>query len=243
MLKQIYTRAFNVLMKKPLKLWGVVMLGIVLTSLFVSLSGVAIPAVGLAISMLMGTALTMIFLRGYRGEEATIEQLFVCFRDWKLIKRLLLGLGWAALWIFLWGLIPVVGPIFAMIRMYEYRLTPYILMMEPEVSVTDAIKVSSQRTYGYKLQMWLADFVYMFAILAVYIVLGILAVIPVIQIVAVLAMMAFSIAVPLLVPLFAGLVQAAFYEQITSAGKVCQGCGNRLQEGVLFCPICGRQAR
>ena len=44
MLKQIYTRAFNVLMKKPLKLWGVVMLGIVLTSLFVSLSGVAIPA-------------------------------------------------------------------------------------------------------------------------------------------------------------------------------------------------------
>ena len=116
-------------------------------------------------------------------------------------------------------------------------------MMEPEVSVTDAIKVSSQRTYGYKLQMWLADFVYMFAILAVYIVLGILAVIPVIQIVAVLAMMAFSIAVPLLVPLFAGLVQAAFYEQITSAGKVCQGCGNRLQEGVLFCPICGRQAR
>jgi hypothetical protein len=91
--------------------------------------------------------------------------------------------------------------------------------------------------------MWLADFVYMFAIMAAYIVLGILMIIPVLNILAALAMLVLVVGVALLVPLFAGLVQAAFYEQITSAGKVCQGCGNSLQEGVLFCPVCGRQVR
>ena len=99
----------------------------------------------------------MIYLSGYRGENVQVVQLFSCFKDWQTAKRVILGMGWMALWIFLWALIPIVGPIFAIIRSYQYRLTPYILITEPEVSITDAIKESTKRTEGYKLKMWLAE--------------------------------------------------------------------------------------
>ena len=120
MLMTIYKRAFSVLMKKPLKLWGISLLAIVLSSVLSALCGVAIPVLGLAVSLLISTSMTIIFLKGYRGEEVEVTQLFACFKDWNTIKRVTLGLGWMLLWIFLWSLIPIVGPIFALIRTYEY---------------------------------------------------------------------------------------------------------------------------
>ena len=50
-------------------------------------------------------------------------------------------------------LILIVGIIFATIRIYEYRLTPYILMLEPDVKPTEAIKLSKERTKGWKGKM------------------------------------------------------------------------------------------
>ena len=188
MLMTIYKRAFSVLMKKPLKLWGISLLAIVLSSVLSALCGVAIPVLGLAVSLLISTSMTIIFLKGYRGEEVEVTQLFACFKDWNTIKRVTLGLGWMLLWIFLWSLIPIVGPIFALIRTYEYRLTPYILVYEPEVPITEAIKISAQKTKGYKLQMWLADFVWGLVFGAAVLVLSLLALIPVLGILFALAM-------------------------------------------------------
>ncbi len=240
MLMTIYTRAFKVLAKKPFKLWGISLLSIFLSYVLSSLCGLAIPVLGIGISLLISTSMTMIFLMGYRGEDVNTTQLFTCFKNWETIKRVLLGLGWMYLWIFIWALIPIVGPIFAIVRTYQYRLTPYILVFEPEVPITEAIKISTQKTKGYKLQMWLADFVYVIICFVVFLVLGLLSNIPVIGILFVLIFVVCYLAVLAFGYLFAGLVKAAFYEEITGATvSFCSVCGTKISADAGFCPRCG----
>ena len=246
MLMKIYGKAYSVLMKKPLKLWGISLLYILLASVLTALCGAAIPALGIAVTLLMGTSMTMIFLFGYRGEEVKVVQLFSCFKDWQTIKRVLLGMSWMALWIFLWSLIPVAGPFIALIRMYEYRLTPYILVTEPDVSITEAIEVSKKRTDGYKLQMFLADLLVYGIVFVVNLVLGLIAglcvaYVPALGVLFSLILIVLDIVIFALVPLFVGLVQAAFYEEIQSGkGKFCGNCGAPLGEGARFCTSCGQ---
>lgn len=227
-------------MQKNLKLWGISLLSIVLTGVLSGLCGVAIPVLGIAVVLLMSTSMTMIYLYGYRGEDVNTTQLFSCFKDWQTIKRVVLGLAWMALWIFLWSLIPVVGSIFALIRAYEYRLTPYILVTEPDVSITEAIKVSKQRTHGYKLQMWLADIVIDIIVGLAIGVLLLFCAIPILNVLFILALLLLVIAYIALRPLFMGLVQAAFYEEINKEGAFCAGCGARLEDGAKFCATCGK---
>jgi len=241
MLMTIYKRAASVLMKKPMKLWGISLLSIVLSAVLSILCGTAIPLLGIVVSLLISTSMTIIYLKGYRGEEVEVTQLFSCFKDWNTIKRVALGMGCMSLWIFLWALIPIVGLIFAVIRTYQYRLTPYILVFEPDVPVTEAIKISSQKTQGYKLQMWLADFVYVIICFVVGLILGLLSAIPFLGIIFALVSFVFIVAVAVLGPLFVGLVQAAFYEEINNnVTKTCSGCGNILTPNAAFCQNCGK---
>ena len=116
----IYSRALGVLKRKPFTLWCISLLNILLIALGTVLFGV-IPGVALGIAVLLQTAMTMIYLHGYRGQEVHSLQLFDCFRDGRTVKRVLCGMLWAGLWVLLWSLIPVVGPIFGLIRLYEYR--------------------------------------------------------------------------------------------------------------------------
>lgn len=244
MLMTIYKRAFKVMMSKPLKLWGLSLLAILLSSVAGVLCGAAIPVLGLSVGFLLTTSMTLIFLRGYRGEEVHTVQLFECFKDWQTIKRVLLGMGWMALWIFLWCLIPIVGFVFAIIRLYEYRLTPYILVFEPDVPITEAINVSKTRTNGYKAQMFLADFIYIAGFIVACVLLGLLCSIPVVKYFFMFVAFVFVLAFYALAPLFAGLVQAAFYEEITNpsvaAPTTCLGCGSKLAPNSAFCPVCGK---
>lgn len=215
LIKTIYSRAISVLMKKPMVLWGISLLYVLLTFLVAIFLGI-IPALSMAVTWLLATSMIMIYLHGYRGEKVEVVQLFECFKDWETIKRVVCGMGWMYLWVFLWSLIPVVGIVFAVIRTYQYRFTPYILVMEPEISVTEAIKVSSSRTTGYKGKMFLADFFVGVTFLVVYLVLSVLASIPYIGILFGIILFLGSLAYSILSPLFLGLVQAAFYEEISN---------------------------
>ena len=218
MIMAIYKKALEVLMKKPIKLWGISLLFEFLVCVGSALCGIAIPIFGIAVTLLLSTSMTLIFLHGYRGEEVKAVNLFDCFKDWQTIKRVLCGMGWMLLWIFLWSLIPIVGWIFGLIRTYEYRLTPYILMMEPDVKPTEAIKLSKERTKGWKSKMFWADIlVFVFFFVAVLI-LGLLSRIPYAGILFMIILVVFYIVFMLLITLFLGLVQAAFYEEIQKWG-------------------------
>ena len=214
MIKTIYSRAFSVLAKKPLALWGISLLNTFLIGVFTVLFGIA-PGIPIIISILMNTAMTMIYLRGYRGKSVKAVNLFDCFKDWNTIKRVTCGMGWMYLWIFLWSLIPIAGPFIALVRTYQYRLTPYILVLEPEVPITEAHKVSAKRTHGYKFKMWGAEILISLIVSGINLVLYLLGLIPYIGVLFSLVSILFSICYAALSPLLLGLIQAAFYEEIT----------------------------
>ncbi|MCR4606112.1 MAG: zinc-ribbon domain-containing protein [Oscillospiraceae bacterium] len=269
MIKKIYGRAFTVLSRKPLKLWGLSLLSVLLVFLANLMFGI-IPGVGIAIGLLFDVALVMIFLRGYLGEEIRTLQLFDCFKDWKTIKRVLCGMGYMYLWVFLWSLIPVVGIVFAVIRSYEYRLTPYILMMEPDVPATEAYKVSKKRTEGFKAKMFWADLLWIVIVWVAFLILVLLAQIKYIGFIFGLVAFLLYLAFCLFAVLFAGLIQAAFYVEIqrnadegpqfddsmndppekvkavpaapaAPAGefKFCPQCGSKNAKESKFCTNCG----
>lgn len=249
MIKTILTRALKVVFKKPIRLWGISLLGTFLNSVFGFLCGVTIPGLGIAVSLLMSVGMTMVFLHGYRGEQVRSVQLFDAFRDWGTIKRTLCGMGWRTLWIFLWSLIPIVGIVFAIICSYEYRLVPYILVNEPDVKPTEAIKVSKERTMGYKTSMFLTDLIPVAAIALVVLVLSLFGLIPKVGGFFMVIMGLFVILCCLILPLLTGLIKSAYYEEITNPTidadgqemQICPFCGQTVNAGAVFCPKCGQR--
>ncbi len=214
MIKEVYARAFSILMKKPIRLWGISLLGGFLG--FVAGILFSVPlGLSVAIGMLLQTGMVMVYLHGIRGEEVKAVQLFDCFHDWGVIKRVLAGMGWRALWIFLWCLIPIVGWIFAIIKTYSWCLVPYILTQEPDVAPTEAIAVSKQRTDGNKWQIFFAEVLPGILINVAVFVLSLFAKIPYVGVLFRIILFVFYIVALLLLPLFNGLVSAAIYEKLS----------------------------
>ena len=216
MVSSIYKKAFAVLKKKPVTLWGVSLLCALLEILaFVGFGAVPIGAFVVVWALEAGMA--MIYLNSYRtGLKPKTVYLFAAFkkdRFWRVVG----GLAWMELWIFLWALIPIVGIVFAVIRAYEYRFTPYILMTRDDVKATDAIKLSRQMTMGYKGKMFWADVLICLLYLAAALVLLVFSLIPFIGVLFRIANALLSIAFSLFAPLFLGIVQAAFYVETQSA--------------------------
>lgn len=216
MVTSIYKKAFAVLRQKPVTLWGISLLcGLLELLAFIGFG--AVPVGAFIVAWALEAGMAMIYLNSYRtGLKPKSTYLFAAFkkdRFWRVVG----GLAWMELWIFLWALIPIVGIVFAVIRAYEYRFTPYILMTRDDVKATDAIKLSKQETMGYKGKMFWADMLIVLLYLAAALVLLIFSLIPFIgvlfRVVNTLLIIAFS----LFAPLFLGIVQAAFYVETKSA--------------------------
>lgn len=218
MILNIYKKAATVLLKKPILLWGLSLLSSILTGLASVACGM-VPALAIVVTLLLNTSMTMVYLHGYRGEKVKSSMLFECFKDWATIKRVSCGLGWMILWLIVWSMVPFVGPIIAIVKLYGWRLTPYILVYEPNVPIMDAIKVSAKRTKGYKAKMLGADLLVYGILIVAYLILGLLAAIPFIGMLFGMVLVILSIVVALLLNLFMGLVQAAFYEEINANRK------------------------
>lgn len=92
--------------------------------------------------MMVGYSIT--YLKMYRGERIVIGDLFSGFQNF---GRSLGGILWMDLWVFLWSLLFIVPGI---IKSIAYSMTPYILADRPDVSPTDALKLSMAMTDGHK---------------------------------------------------------------------------------------------
>ena len=177
MVSSIYKKTFSVLMKRPFRLWGISLLAEFLC--LVAYAGfIGVPAAAFCAALLLSASMSMIFLNSYRtGLEPKTAYLFASFKKDRIL-RVLSGMAWMQLWIFLWSLIPIVGIVFGIIRMYEYRFVPYILMTRDDVKPTDAIKISKQETMGYKGKMFGADILLGAVYLGAFLVFALLGDIP-----------------------------------------------------------------
>ena len=261
MIKGIYLRVWKVLAQKPLRLWGISLLCVFLTGLGSSLTA-AIPLIAICIALLLDLGMRRVYLQGYRGEDIRVETLFDGFRTG--FGRKLGGYAWAQLFVLLWGLIPIVGPIFAVIRQYEYAFVPYILMERPDVAPMEARKISKEETMGWKGLMFGADVLLAALLLVALLVLTLLCIIPVLGVLFRLVTVVYVIACIAFLPLVYGLLHAAFYEEIKNGtlaaeaaaqagaaqaryaaqagaapAATCPTCGNPLNAGARFCPNCG----
>ena len=213
MVSSIYKKTFSVLMKRPFRLWGISLLAEFLC--LVAYAGfIGVPAAAFCAALLLSASMSMIFLNSYRtGLEPKTSYLLAAFSKDR-IWRVLGGMAWMYLWIFLWFLIPVVGFVFAAIRAYEYRFVPYILMTRDDVKPTDAIKISKQETMGYKGKMFGADILLGAVYLGVFLVFTLLGEIPYLGVLFRILWVLIAIAYGLLAPLFSGIMQAACYVEI-----------------------------
>ena len=208
-------------MKRPFKLWGITLLsGVLLMAVHVGFIG--IPAVGFCAALLLEASMSMIYLNSYRtGLEPKTSYLLAAFSKDR-IWRVLGGMAWMYLWIFLWFLIPVVGFVFAAIRAYEYRFVPYILMTRDDVRPTEAIKVSKAETMGYKGKLFGADLLLEGAYFVVILLLSLLSMIPYVGIVFTILRIVLTVAFGVLAPLFLGILHAAFYVDIQNRRAAAQ---------------------
>jgi hypothetical protein len=239
MLSKIFGNAFKVLAQKSFKLWGLSILSTVLVGLVWILF--AIP-LGLAIfiSMLLQAGVVMMYLHAYRGEKVEGKHLFDAFKDGKTASRTIKGIGWSNILIFLWGLIPIVGPIFAIIRSYQYSLVPYIVVTETNGDPFDAYKISKERTQGYCGQMFLADLIPCVVITVVFAILGALCQIPYAGVIFAIITAVLGIVVAFLYPFFMGLVHAGFYDEIMkNANNAPAPVASAAPAAAKFCPNCG----
>ena len=213
MISNLYQKTFSVLMKRPLRLWGITLLSSVLL-VVVHIGFIGIPAVGFCALLLLEASMSMIYLNSYRtGLEPKTAYLFAAFRKDR-IWRVLGGMAWMQLWIFLWSLIPIVGIVFGVIRAYEYAFVPYILMTRDDVRPTEAIKVSKAETMGYKGKLFGADLLLEGVYFVVILLLSLLSRIPYVGIVFTILRIVLTVVFGVLAPLFLGILHAAFYVEI-----------------------------
>jgi len=155
-----------------------------------------------------------IFLSAYRGMQVSSTQLFEGFRDGKFLRNAG-GMGWKYLWLLIWLLIPIAGPVLFYIKYYSYRFVPYIMLAEPDILATEALKKSMAQTDGYKGKMFLAEFIIGAIIGAAAMVFALLMQIPYIGLLFMVIGAILYIALIALLPLFMGILEAVFYDKIS----------------------------
>ena len=209
--RDLIIKALDVLEQKPLRLWGMSLLCQLLVGLAIMFG--VLPIISVPIVLVLNAGMAAVYLSGYRGNDVNSDALFAGFKRFFKVAG---GMGWMTLWILIWGLIPLAGPVFAIIKSYSYRFVPYIMIHDPNISATEALRLSMKRTEGYKGRMFLADFLVMLAVWLVILILGGLSLIRKVGIVFSVLGIIVAILIALVLPLLLGLISAAGYEEFFS---------------------------
>ncbi len=106
----------------------------------------------------LGIGMTTFYLTIARTGKANIKHLFGFFNG-NIANVFVMSIS-AGLFLTFWSLIPIVGPIFAIIKSYSYSMAPYILLDNPEMNGCDAITESRKLIYGKKANLFCLDLSY-----------------------------------------------------------------------------------
>lgn len=210
---KVMGNALQILLKKPIRLWGLSLMGTLLIVLAYLFGYIPIIAIPIALTLKVG--MCAVYLDGYAGkEDLDTDQIFYGFK--RFIKTAC-AMGWKELWILIWALIPFVGFIFAIIKGYAYSFVPYNILTDKSLNHAGALRCSMDQTEGYKGKMFLADFIVFASIAVVSLVLGLLSLIPYVGWLFGLVLFLFAIAAIALAPLYLGLIHARFFHEIVGA--------------------------
>lgn len=235
-----YRAAWAVFKQKPLRLWGLSLMYVLLATLATMLG--ILPIISIPITLTLSVGMIAIFMAGLRGEEVSSEQLFQGFKDF---KRVCGGMAWMSLWVLLWSLIPIAGIVLGIIKVYQYRFVPYILLTRPDISATQALRVSMEETRGHRGKLFGADILFFGIIVGISLIFGLLATIPYAGVVFAIVGGLITMVISAFSPLFVGLYQAKLYEDVqvarTFRAPTCPNCGREYSEGSVYCPGCGQK--
>ena len=204
-----YRKALAVLAKKPVRLWGLSLLYLLIACIISGL-GSFVPLISLPIVLVLGLGFTGILLDGYHGKEVRSEQLFRPFRKEEIVRNGA-GMCWMELWTLIWGFVPIMN----IIKYYSYCFTPYILATDKEIGATEALRKSMRMTDGYKAKLFWADILLSLGSSLVIIILALLSQISYIGWIFAIVLVLVYLAVILFLPIFIGLVHTAFFEEIS----------------------------
>jgi len=212
-LGEAYSTAFRFLFKKPIRLWGLSLLASLLTVLSIVLG--VLPIIWIPIIFVLQLGIANIYLCGYRGKDITATQLFEGFN--KNFLNNAGAMGWRYLWLLIWFLIPFAGIVIVFIKYESYRFVPYIMLNNPGISGTEALKKSKAMTHGYKGKMFLAD-------LLIGVAVGILTIIFVfvarIPFIGPFLTLLYGLVVAAFLPLLVGILDAIYYDRISKENPV-----------------------
>ena len=207
------------LFSKPIQLWGLSLLGVILNTCAKLLCSVP-PILGMSVSKTLSAGMDCVFLDAYNGKEVNSKQIFSGFSSGKSFLRVAGGMLWRLLWLVIWGLLLVIPPVGIAVLIYKglsYSFTPYILLKKQDISPLDALKRSMQLTKGYKGKIFVTYLLVAAAYLLIALISFQFALIPYIGIVIADLI---SIVVAILSPLFFGVLQAAMFTEVLHLEKV-----------------------
>ena len=211
------------LMKKPVQLWGLSLLGVILQSLS-NLLCAAPPILGMGVSNTLSAGMENVFLDAYHQKDINSKQIFSGFSSGKSFLRIAGGMLWRTLWLFLWALfalIPIVGwviaPIMLVVKGISYSFTPYLLLRKKDISPLDALKRSMEMTKGYRGKIFLTYLICYAALLVIGLLLFLIGHIPGIGIVLAGII---GVVIGIFCPLFFGVLRAAMFTEVVRLEKV-----------------------
>ena len=211
------------LMKKPVQLWGLSLLGVILQSLSNVLCAVP-PILGMGVSSTLSAGMENVFLDAYHQKEINSKQIFSGFSSGKSFLRIAGGMLWKTLWLFLWALFAlilivgwVIAPIMLVIKGISYSFTPYLLLRKKDISPLDALKRSMEMTKGYRGKIFLTYLICYAALLVVGLLLFLIAKIG--GFAVVLAGL-IGLVIGIFCPLFFGVLRAAMFTEVVRLEKV-----------------------
>lgn len=106
----------------------------------------------ITIGLVLNVGKSRFFLKGFEG-DVCIKYLFSTF-NLKEYFSILKTMFVSVLYILLWSLLLIVPGI---VKSYEYRMVPYILAEDPNLSTSEALKRSSIMTDGHKWDIFVLD--------------------------------------------------------------------------------------